>query len=252
MVVVFRDVTHNRQAELELRRSERELTDFFENAAIPLHAAGPDGIILRANQAELDMLGYSRDEYVGHHVAEFHVDREAIENILARLARGEVMHNYEARLRCKDGSIKDVLVTSSVQWEDGKFIHTRCFTRDITYRKRAEESLAFLARASSELAALVDRESALQQAARLPVPFLADWCVVYVVDEHGDIDHYAHAHCDPDQEELLGEMLESYPLDWNSNTASVLALRTGKSQFMAELDRTRFSTASPRTTGTGK
>ena len=37
---------------------ERELTDFFENAGIGLHWVGPDGTILRANQAELDMLGY--------------------------------------------------------------------------------------------------------------------------------------------------------------------------------------------------
>ena len=155
-----------------------------------------------------------------------------IDDILTRLSRGEVMHNYEARLRCKDGSIKDVLVTSSVLWEDGKFIHTRCFTRDITDRKQAEESLAFLARAGSELAALADRESALQQAAQLPSrswPIGAS-CTWSTTD--GEIDYYAHAHCDPDQEELLGEMLDNYPLDWNSSASSVLALKTGKSQLI--------------------
>ena len=52
-------------AEEELRRSERELSDFFENATIGLHWVGPDGTILRANRTELDMLGYSREEYVG-------------------------------------------------------------------------------------------------------------------------------------------------------------------------------------------
>jgi len=40
----------------ELRRSERELADFFENATVGLHWVGSDGIVLRANQAELDML----------------------------------------------------------------------------------------------------------------------------------------------------------------------------------------------------
>ncbi|HYY95120.1 MAG TPA: ATP-binding protein, partial [Pyrinomonadaceae bacterium] len=39
---------------------------------------------------------------------------------------------------CKDGSIRDVLIDSSVRWEDDKFVHTRCFTRDITDKKRAE------------------------------------------------------------------------------------------------------------------
>ena len=32
--------------------------------------ARPDGIVLRANQAELDMLGYGREEYVGRPIAD--------------------------------------------------------------------------------------------------------------------------------------------------------------------------------------
>src|SRR5262249_51604446 len=54
-----------KQGEEQLRDSERELADFFENASIGMHWVGPDGIILRANQAELDLLGYRREEYVG-------------------------------------------------------------------------------------------------------------------------------------------------------------------------------------------
>ena len=38
-----------------------------------------------------------------------------------------------------DGSIKHVLIDSSVLWEGGNFIHTRCFTRDITEQRREEE-----------------------------------------------------------------------------------------------------------------
>ena len=105
----------------------------------------------------------------------------------------------------------------------------------VANRKQAEESLTFLANASTTLAALVDRESALQQAARLPIPFLADWCVVYVVDGQGAIDYHAHAHVDPEKDLLLAEMLGKFPLDWDSNTATVRALRTGKSQLMEEL-----------------
>ena len=95
--------------------------------------------------------------------------------------------------------------------------------------------MTFLAHASTNLAALVDRQSALQQAARLPIPFLADWCVVYVIDEHGAIEYHAHAHRDPQKDMLLAEMLSKFPLDWNSNTATVRALRTGESQLMDEL-----------------
>ena len=235
VVIVFREVSEQRQAEKALRRSERELADFFENAALPMHSVGPDGTILRANQAELDMLGYSRDEYIGRHIAHFHVDKQVIDDILTRLSRGQILNNYEVRLRCKDGSIKDVLITSSVLWDEGKFIHTRCFARDITDHKEAQDALAFLAAASSSLAALVDRENALQQAVRMAVPFLADWCVVYVIDDEGTIDYHAHAHHDPQQERVLGEMLTKYPLDWNSDAATVRALRTGKSQLVSEV-----------------
>jgi PAS domain S-box-containing protein len=141
-VGIKRDITERKQAELALQHSEAQLTDFFENAVVALNWVGPDGTILRVNQAELDMLGYTRDEYVGRNVAQFHVDQNVIQDLLARLAAGEVLKNYEAELRCKDGSAKHVSINSSVYWEDGKLIHTRCFTRDITERKRTEGRLA--------------------------------------------------------------------------------------------------------------
>jgi PAS domain S-box-containing protein len=141
VVLIFRDVTEQRQAEEQLRRSEQELTDFFENATIELHWVGPDGTILRANQAELDLLGYSREEYVGCSIADFHADEEVIGDILRRLHAGEQLHDYPARMRCQDGSIREVLIDSSVLWEAGRFVHTRCFTRDITEKNRAERAL---------------------------------------------------------------------------------------------------------------
>lgn len=116
-----------------------DFIDLFENGALGLHFVGPDGVILNANQAELDLLGYTRGEYIGHHISEFHVDAAVIEDILKRLNQKEILKNYEARLRAKDGSIKHVLITSNVRWKQNDFIHTRCFTRDITDRKKVEE-----------------------------------------------------------------------------------------------------------------
>ncbi len=125
----------------ELRRRERELADFIENASVGLHWVGADGTILWANQAELDMLGYTREEYIGRSITEFHADSDVINDILCRLTNKETLHNYEARLRCKDGSIRHVLINSNVMWEEDKFVHTRCFTRDITERVEAEARL---------------------------------------------------------------------------------------------------------------
>ena len=141
VVLTFLDITERKASEEQLRRSEQELADFFDHATVGLHWVGPDGIILRANQAELNLLGYTRNEYIGRAIADFHADRPVIEDILRKLSCGEELHDYPARLRCKNGSIRDVLISSNVLWEDGRFVHTRCFTRDITDRKRAEEAL---------------------------------------------------------------------------------------------------------------
>jgi PAS domain-containing protein len=64
---------------------------------------GPDGTLLRANQAELDMLGYARGEYVGRNIADFHVDQSVISDILRRLKAGETLRDTPAQLRAKDG-----------------------------------------------------------------------------------------------------------------------------------------------------
>lgn len=135
------EVARRQGLEEHLRRREAELTDFFENAVECLHQVGPDGAIIWANKAELTMLGYEDHEYIGHNIAEFHTDQAAIADILRRLLQGETLHNYPARLRCKDGSVKDVLIHSNVRWDDGAFSYTRCFTRDITDRKRLEAEL---------------------------------------------------------------------------------------------------------------
>ncbi len=135
-------VVQRRAAEEQLRRSEEELSEFFENATVGLHWVGPEGTILRANRAEIQMLGYTREEYVGRPITDFHADHDVICDILDKLKAGEKLSEYPARLRCKDGSIKHVLIDSSVMWRDGRFVHTRCITRDVTARNQAESALA--------------------------------------------------------------------------------------------------------------
>ncbi|MGQ0811653.1 MAG: ATP-binding protein [Nitrospiraceae bacterium] len=154
----FQDVTDRRRIEQTLRKSEQNLSDFFDNATVGLHWVGPDGIILRANQAELDLLGYRQDEYVGHHITEFHEDRSAIDDMLSQLSQGKTLDGYSARLRHKSGHIKDVLISSNVLWDNGRFVHTRCFTLDVTERKKAEEALREADRRKDEFLATLAHE----------------------------------------------------------------------------------------------
>jgi len=142
VVITINDITEQKEVEADLRRKEQELRDFIENSAVGLHWVGPDGKILWANRAELDLLGYSEAEYVGRYISEFHADQSVIEDILGRLSARETLHDYEARLKASDGSVKHVLISSNVMWDDeGRFVHTRCFTRDVTERKQVEEAL---------------------------------------------------------------------------------------------------------------
>ena len=204
------EVAERKRAEDELRRSEKNLSDFFDNAPVGLLCVGPDGQILQANQAELDLLGYTRNEYVGHPISEFHVDEDAIADILDRLARGETLRSYEARLRTKDGLIRFVQLDSNVLWDGKRFIHTRCFTRDITERKLAEKKTAALL--VSEKAARAQAEEAAELVRRLQV-------IIDLSLMHLSLD------------ELLGEILARIGEMLASDAAAILLLTEDRSSL---------------------
>ncbi|RBA25820.1 hybrid sensor histidine kinase/response regulator [Herminiimonas fonticola] len=126
------ETCRRKHAEAALEARDREFIDFVENAAVCLHQVGPDGVILWANKAELDLLGYAPKEYIGRNIIEFHADAATINDILCLLTNGDTILDYPARLKCKDGSIKHVLIHSNGRFENGKLIYTRCFTRDVT------------------------------------------------------------------------------------------------------------------------
>jgi PAS domain S-box-containing protein len=176
------EVRERQRTEDALREREAQLADFFENAPVGLHWLGPDGIVLRANRAELTMLGYDAADYVGHDVREFHVDPYVIEEFLARLARGETLEAREARVRCKDGSIRTVLVDANVLWRDGAFVHARCFTRDVTEQQRVKGLLELGRERAEQQARALERQTLeLEQArnealaaARAKAAFLAN------------------------------------------------------------------------------
>jgi PAS domain S-box-containing protein len=181
----FQDITAHhaveRAVEQELRSRNQDLEDFFENGAIGMHIVSGEGIILRANKAELELLGYSQDEYVGRHIAEFHADAVGIGEILHRLASGEKLERHPARMRAKDGSVKHVLITSSSRFEQGRIVNTRCFMMDVTEQHAAE-----VARGESEKCIRESEQHMRELLEALPA-------AVYTTDAAGRITFYNKA-----------------------------------------------------------
>ncbi|ELR13520.1 ATPase/histidine kinase/DNA gyrase B/HSP90 domain containing protein [Acanthamoeba castellanii str. Neff] len=110
----------------------------LDNCSVAVHFVDANGTIIYANKAELDCLGYTAEEYLGRNITDFHACRETINDIFDRLKRQETLLNYEAELACKDGTRKVLQINSNVYWHNGEFVHTRCFSRDITDLKRAQ------------------------------------------------------------------------------------------------------------------
>ena len=137
------------KAEAAVRRSEQELSDFFENASVGIHWLSEDGTVLRSNQAALQMLGHEAGGLVGRSIVDLHTDADAARDILRRLSAGESLHEFPARLQARDGSVRDASLSASVYRDGGRFVHTHCFVRDVTEQKRAEEAVRSLQRLES-------------------------------------------------------------------------------------------------------
>ncbi len=120
------------------RMSEAE--DFFEHAAVGMRLVAGDGTILRANQAELDLLGYHRDEYVGHNLADFDADGDNLCNLLTRVRAGEPVDKRPARLVGGDGHVRHVRISSSGRFEAGRFVYSRCITIDVGDQGASEQA----------------------------------------------------------------------------------------------------------------
>jgi PAS domain S-box-containing protein len=164
-----REIDRRKLLEARLAEREMELADFLENAVVGLHKIDANGILIWANKAELDLLGYSAAEYIGRPVANFVVRPEQARSLLSRVKAGEILREEHVEMRCQDGSTKDVLVNSNPLTIDGKFICTRSSMRDVTVQWSVEghlrseaEKWEILHRTGVTLASQLDLEKVVQ------------------------------------------------------------------------------------------
>lgn len=130
-----------------LRESEARYRTLFERVPVGLYRTTPDGQILDANPALLEMLGYpDRKTFLAVNAAEVFAnpdDRRRMNELLEQVG---VVNNLELRLRRYDGSIIWVEDTvRAIPDSSGKMVYYDGSLEDVTTRRQAEETLSLLA-----------------------------------------------------------------------------------------------------------
>jgi PAS domain S-box-containing protein len=149
----IRDVTERRKAE-EQRFQLAAIVDSSDDAII---GNSLDGIILSWNRGAELLFGYTAAETLGQPLAMLLPPGRIGEEpeIIARIQHGERVQSFETVRRRKDGRDVDVSVTiSAIHDSRGNVIGASKLARDVSERKRAEESLA----RAKEAAELASRE----------------------------------------------------------------------------------------------
>jgi PAS domain S-box-containing protein len=141
MVGFMIDVTERRQAEEELRASETRFRTFVDHATDAFFLQDEQGRILDASRRACESLGYTREELIGMHPHAFDaaLDKTSFARLAERVAGGETV-SFETLHRRKDGIVFPVEVRLRQFQQGDKRFHLS-LARDISERKRAEETL---------------------------------------------------------------------------------------------------------------
>lgn len=144
VVLIFRDITERRRADIEMRR----LAAIVESSDDAIVSKDLNGIVTSWNHSAERIFGYTPEEMVGQPITILIPPERPDEEpaILERLRRGERIDHYETvRLR-KDGTRRDISVTiSPIRDEEGRVIGASKVARDVTHQKQATLESARLA-----------------------------------------------------------------------------------------------------------
>ena len=139
---VNRDITQRKRAEQELLESESKYRALFEHSMDAISLVSPGGLLLEANQAYLDLFGYTKEDIGVTNVEEHYANPDDRTRLLEALSRYGELVDDAARLRKRDGTVMDCLRTVVARRDaDGAIIGDQSVIRDITAHKKAEEAL---------------------------------------------------------------------------------------------------------------
>ena len=155
VILVFRDITEKRQAEM----LHEQLAAIVQSSDDIIVSESLDGVILSWNRGPNASSVTRPRRSIGKHVSMLMPPGyvEDTEKILGRVRQGEPVDHYETRRRRKDGTIIDVSLTvSPIRNADGEVVGASKIGRDITdLRKSAEmkDQLAAIVESSDDIIA---------------------------------------------------------------------------------------------------
>jgi PAS domain S-box-containing protein len=243
---VTRDMTARRAAELELQQNVARMQAMMTGALDCIVSMDDNGRVTEWNPAAEQTFGYAREEAIGREVAELIIPermcarhRAGLEQYL-RTGAGPILgKRLEMPAATKEkGEI--VVELSVVNVPVGASPSFTGFLRDITARTRAESerkhheaAQRLLDQATVALASSLDVSETLQKAAGSAVPELADWCLVDLVSQTGELGQAAYAHDDPEKEELAQRLGRELLPEFQHGSYHVFM--TGKPELHPEL-----------------
>jgi PAS domain S-box-containing protein len=263
---VTREVTERKRAEEVLRASEARYRLLAEHASDMISRHDPDGTFLYASPACQSLLGYAPAELVGMPLARLchPEDLRRLARVRAVLVGTRESRTATFRLRRNGGDYVWVETTARAvrNEESGAVSEILAVTRDVTARLQAEENArrlireqaaravaeaaarrsAFLAEASRALYSSLDIQTTLRMLVEVAVPKLADWAVVYLVNEGGEVERVAATHVDPARAPLL-EQMRSKPLRRDPLHPVLRALESGMPELVPEVSEEVLRTA---------
>jgi len=131
-----------------LKHSEEQYRDLYEEAPSAYFSIGADGGIRQANRSAVDLVGYRLDELIGRPVLDLYADtpngKPKAKGVFQNFRAGREIHGEELEMCRADGS--NIWISLSVRPlydEEGRVVLSRFQAVDITDRKQAEERIRY-------------------------------------------------------------------------------------------------------------
>jgi len=137
-LVLSNDITERVRAQKAVLESELKYRNLFQDSRDAIFITAKEGRFMDANPAALDFFGYSREELLKLDVQQVYVHPDSRMRFQEEIERKGSVKDFEVKLRRKDGSEMDCLITATVKREAGGY---QSIVRDVTERKRLQEAM---------------------------------------------------------------------------------------------------------------